>query len=454
MTMRRGYNLSALAVFSLLAVPAGALAANDEMLALADSFADGNIHTGPAWVAVKELNWFNPYFVEMLDGKPWATARQYGSMGSWFTLPPDRVWPVALDPARGPMRLALTVRFRPGAANNPLDMSVLGFQSDGRWDARFNPDGAVDMSVTPMSARGGVHLHCPVPRMQDGKPVRFEFVLGGDAGLALRRDGKTVFTLEPGKREELRRELRRYQCLAFIGSQAVTNDNPYFMTPSFKDAQGSFWIGDIEVRGVPERIEMPQGLSLHAAPRTLLALRGVGGFDTTLFAGLAAAGWTVKQVLDQTGQSPLPSHLALSNLLAFQCVALVDIPAPRLGLAACAALREYVRLGGCVLIMGGVNTLNRGRYFASPFGECLPVGGADRLDALTRNAMAATYEYAYEVKTRPGATVLAGAPRLIRGTFGRGRVVVSPWTTLGNPPEPFWRSPAFATSVAGAIEGK
>lgn len=450
-TARLGVVLAALV---LLAVGRLLAATNEEIVALTDNFADGNIHTGPAWVAVPMLNWYNPYYVETLDGKPWATARGYGAMGSDFTLPPDRVWPVALDPARGPMRLALTLRFRPGAAKNPLDMSVLGFQSDGRWGARFNPAGAVEFGITPMSGRGGVAFHCPVPQMLDGKPVRFEFVLGGEAGFVLRRDGKEVFTMEAGKREELRRELRTYRCLAFLGSQAVTTDNPYFMTPSFKDAQGDFWISDIEVRGVPEQIEMPQGLSLHAVPRALLALRGVGGFDTTLFADLAAAGWSVKQVLDRTGPSPFQSHLALTNLLAFQCVALADIPAPRLGLEACTTLKEYVRLGGCVLVCGGVNTLNRGRYFTSPFGECLPVTGIDQLDSLVRNATSTHYEYAYAVNAKPGATTLAGATPLIRGNLGQGRVIVSPWSTLGNPPEPFWRSTAFAKTVADAMEEK
>ena len=438
-------------IWALLAASSVALADDTEIVAIADTFADGNIHTAPAWVG-GDLNWFNPYFVETLDGTPWATARQYGSMGTAFTLPPDRIWPIGLDPGRGLMRVSLTVRFKPGTGNNFLDMHLVGVGGGNRISIVFDPNGAVN--VRQIAKDGSLDMSCPVPKMLDGKPVRFEMGFGGDAGFVLLRDGKEVFRLDEKRREPLRRGLGSYHRIAFIGSQSITQSNETFMSPSFKDAEGSCWITDIEVRGVPERVEPPGNLGLHAAPKSLLALRGVGGLDTSLFAELAAAGWTVKTVADQTtnpSANPFQSHLTLESLLAFECVAVVDVAAPRLGLHGCAALREYARQGGKVLIFGGVNTLNRGRYFGSPLAECLPVVGTDGLETLVRDATAEHHEYAYQVARTPQARTEAGVPLLYAGSFGKGRVVICPWTTLGTPATPFWRSSTFAGSVIDAL---
>ena len=420
--------------------------ADKEILALTDDFSDGNIHTNPAWVA-GDMNWFNPYFVEKLDGKDWATARQYGSMGTWFTLPPDRVWPVALDPLRGVMKVSLTVRFKPETRDNLLSMHLIGSQSGGTIEVLFFPNGGIEIRMKQFK-----YLTIPIPKMLDGKPVKFTLLLGGEDGVALQREGKTVYTFDPKLREELRKNLRTYDRLAFIGSEHVTSDNPYFMSESFKDAQGYCWFSDIEVRGIPERIQIPAGLSFEAKPRSMLVIRGFGGFDTTCFSELTSAGWTVEQ--PKPSVNPILKSLAIENLLRFKCVVLLDVAAPKLRLDGCTALREYVRLGGCVFIFGGTSTLNRGCYFGSPLAECLPVDGKDGMDSLVRNKGASNYEYAFDVKAKTGAATVDGLPQLIILKFGKGRVIVTPWSTLGNPAEPFWRSVAFPKTLADEIEGK
>ncbi|MCF7837203.1 MAG: hypothetical protein K9N49_01090 [Candidatus Marinimicrobia bacterium] len=453
---RRGGVLSALVVLGCLLFQSAAMAADGSIRALSDDFSNGNIHTDPAWVG-GDLNWNNTFFAEKLEGKWYATTRQYGSMGTWFTLPPERVWPVALDPALGPMRLSLTVRFRPDTRRNFVNFSVLGPQSDGRWGAKFGPDGDIWVRVVPtMTDRGGASVHVPTPQMRDGKPVRFAFVLGGHNAFELWRDGEQFFVLAEDEREAFRDAMRRYERLAFLGSTAVADENPYYMSPTFQDTHGDFWITDIEVRGVPERIEPSAGLTLDAAPKTMLALRGVGGLDTTLFSDLAEAGWNLTTVFDQTenpAQNPLQQHLSLENLCRFQSVTLLDIPATRLGRHGCAALREYVRAGGQLFILGGVTTLNRGRYFSSPLAECLPVTGEEGWDTLDRTTDSAAYEYAYRVQVNPGAETASESPRLVVSAFGKGRVLVCPWTTLGAPHEPFWTSPALARSIAEALQG-
>ncbi|MEI8245737.1 MAG: hypothetical protein WCI51_07900 [Lentisphaerota bacterium] len=429
------------------AIPALSQADSDkDILALTDDFSDGNIHTNPAWVA-GDMNWFNPYFVEKLDGKNWATARQYGSMGTWLTLPPERIWPVALDPLRGVMKVSLTVRFKPETRNNLLSMHLIGTQSGGRIEVLFIPTGCIEIRMRQFK-----YLTIPIPKMLDGKPVKFTLLLGSENGVSLQREGKTVYTLDPKLRDELRKYLRSYDRLAFIGSEHVTSDNPYFMSESFKDAQGYCWFTDIEVCGLPERIQIPAGLSLGAKPRSMFVIRGFGGFDTTCFSELVAAGWTVEQA--KPSVNPDIKNLAIKNLLRFKCVVIVDVAATKLGLDGCAALREYIRLGGCVFIFGGANTLNRGRYFGSQLAECLPVDGKDGMDSLVMSNESKNHEYVFDVKAKPGASCIEGSPQLIIVKFGEGRVIVTPWSTLGNPPEPFWRTAAFAKSLADLIESK
>ncbi len=153
-------------------------------------------------------------------------------------------------------------------------------------------------------------------------------------------------------------------------------------------------------------------------------------------------------VLDQ----PLPK--SLDKLNDVNLVVLANVPAAALnGLMGRRTLRQFVERGGGLLVFGGSLSLGKGGFAGSAFDSALPVnttGGWDLVKAaapvvkvakdspITRGFHWNTPPqvcYYQRVIPRPGAEVLLtceGAPILVTGTCGKGRVAIFAATDLGD----------------------
>lgn len=158
------------------------------------------------------------------------------------------------------------------------------------------------------------------------------------------------------------------------------------------------------------------------------------------------------------------------ELCAYDVVVLVNADASWFGFPGRAALRDFVRAGGGLLVLGGNYSLGQG-YFADTFlAELLPVSIAPARDVqyaspplvlrpaptgLARALPASLWKvppalyWRHRVAPKPEAKahLLAGSePVLVTGAYGRGRVAVFTGTVLGQPTgkeQPFWTWPGW-----------
>ncbi len=144
-------------------------------------------------------------------------------------------------------------------------------------------------------------------------------------------------------------------------------------------------------------------------------------------------------------------------LFAYDVVVLANADASWFGFAGRAALRDFVKAGGSLLVLGGNYSLGQG-YFADTYlGELLPVTIAKARDVqpasppltlrpaptgLARHLPTAAWQAAPVLYWRHRVTpkreaqvhLLAGdEPILFTGTYGQGRVAVFTGTVLGQP---------------------
>jgi uncharacterized membrane protein len=161
----------------------------------------------------------------------------------------------------------------------------------------------------------------------------------------------------------------------------------------------------------------------------------------------------------QTGfvlDRPLPRTLDALNDVGL--VVLANVPAAALnGLMGRRTLRQYVERGGGLLVFGGPLSLGKGGITGSVLEPVLPVATTGPWDLVKAVAPAIKTSkdspltrglrwnpppqaiYYQRVTPRPGAEVLLtcdGAPILVTGTFGKGRVAVIAATNLGEAAAP------------------
>ena len=144
------------------------------------------------------------------------------------------------------------------------------------------------------------------------------------------------------------------------------------------------------------------------------------------------------------------------------------------------AIREYVKRGGALVVMGGQKGYERGGWHGSLIEEAMPVEAAaalpgglictpqglplkidrklSRLEDISTASSPLAY-YLHTVTVKPSAQVLVQAgdrPFLVTGTYGQGRVVCIlgvPWGDPGPHETGFWQWDdwvyLFAKSVGG-----
>ncbi len=140
-------------------------------------------------------------------------------------------------------------------------------------------------------------------------------------------------------------------------------------------------------------------------------------------------------------------------------------------------IRSFVKDGGILIVTGGPSAFGTGGYEKHPILKELlplesvpfdlrPAAGKDRIDsgvAITGTGIRSGKEpYVYWmhrlVKLRPSAEVLwkaGGEPLLVKGSFGKGRVLCFLGTPLGDPKDgktPYWDSAEYENAMRGVIE--
>ncbi|HOF86791.1 MAG TPA: glutamine amidotransferase, partial [Armatimonadota bacterium] len=154
------------------------------------------------------------------------------------------------------------------------------------------------------------------------------------------------------------------------------------------------------------------------------------------------------------------------ELCAYDVVVLVNADAAWFGFPGRAALRDYVKAGGGLLVLGGSATLGQGAFANTFLDEMLPVTVAAGRDiastgkplplkpaatGLARALPAEVWQtpaylyWRHLVRPKPEAQVhlsAGDAPVLFTGTYGQGRVAAFTGTVLGEPAGkegPFWQ---------------
>lgn len=137
--------------------------------------------------------------------------------------------------------------------------------------------------------------------------------------------------------------------------------------------------------------------------------------------------------------------ISLDELFRYDVVALLDGDAKALRFYGCDMLRDYVRQGGGVLMLGGYNCYGKGSVEETLLSEIMPVRttgtfdlrpSTDRIPVKTAAsgvfasaATAAKVEWFHETTPAEGSELfltIDGKPLLVGKTFGKGRVLA--WT--------------------------
>ncbi len=221
----------------------------------------------------------------------------------------------------------------------------------------------------------------------------------------------------------------------------------------------------------PDKIERVR----QTPPRVLV----VNGQDSAAWraetgAGAVAAGAEVK-VVERVATSFRPTlsdwPVEYRELMKYDAIVLANLEAPALGPLGQEMLRDYVQHGGGLVILGGMRTLGNGQYAGSRIAEVLPVepGKPFEIQAVKdRNVTVTGAEagnrldgkpvlFAHRLMPRPGAAVMAtagGAPVVVSGAAGQGRVIVFGATTLGKAPGggiAVWQDDAWPQALADLI---
>ena len=425
--------------------------------ALFDDFSDGNSTANPTWEA-GDLHWYNPFFIEQLNGKWWAGSRRYGSFGASFAHPDRPGWPILLDVRRAPVSVSFLALFRTSTEKDAIAAHVIG--PDSSVGIRLTPAGSLITTWRPFGPGDGRVFQDggAIPRLSPGEATRVAVVLGGPDRFTLALNGKRVYRLAPRKVERADPLLTRFRRIALMGALRVQEPNIQLLVPEMQDTRAYRWVTEIRVRGVPEAPASGPFPELNAAPRSVLLFLGPAAVGTRAAAGLRDDAWGVTTVYDHEPlrREPLRAfreHLSPDTMSTHEWVVLFDIHAQRLGLDGCRVLARYLDMGGKLLVLGGACTLTRGAYFDSPLALCLPISsrpGHSDLVALTDEPRATI---AFPVQPISVASRVRDHWPLWEKAVGAGRVRVLTWATLGSPDRPFWTEPNWLSSLLTATPG-
>jgi uncharacterized repeat protein (TIGR01451 family) len=164
------------------------------------------------------------------------------------------------------------------------------------------------------------------------------------------------------------------------------------------------------------------------------------------------------------------------RLARMDVVVLDEIPAPALSLDQRRDLRDFVRGGGGLLVLGGWYSLSRGSWEGSFVEEVLPVEVVQatflrrlkpeqqKLSATAAYAAAlgpapafgdeAAVAWLNHVRPRAGAEILVTAgdlPALVGGTFGDGKVLVWAGSHSGEPKAAYWEASSWPAMLGAVV---
>jgi hypothetical protein len=443
--------LTAISIIMLTLIGSNVQADGGEgIVALKDDFSDGDIVSGTLWEA-GDMHWFNPFTVENIQGKTWAGSKRYGSMGASFFAPGKTDWPISLDLSEGPISISFKVMFRSTSANDALNVGFIGAETGAH--IRVVPDGQATVRFDTVNNEKlkRERIWMKIPELRPATPYDFEFVFSPEKGVTVSMDGKELFQLEEEKLAELKPFMNTFDRIAFMGANIAASNVPQ-LVPGVEEAAGLRWVTEIEVRGVPAKVRAEPQPPLEAKPNTVLMFCGIAALRNPEFGGLIDEGWTVERVynhqpLRRDALQEFRQRLAPSSLKQYQWVIVFDISARTLGLKGCAQLKEYVRNGGRLLILGGACTLGRGLYFSSPLAECLPVTGSEGPESLRKISGETACQYAYDITAKDGSRRISENPPVFTASFGEGEVRVLPWSLSGTPTEPFWKTQKWLANL-------
>jgi len=184
-----------------------------------------------------------------------------------------------------------------------------------------------------------------------------------------------------------------------------------------------------------------------------------------------------RRTLAKDNQACLADYPDPRALAGMDLIVLDNVPATALSWEQRRQLREFVRSGGSLLVLGGWYALSKGSYEGSFIEEALPVRvrqsnylrrlrpeqGVIQPTAGFAGIMgiespgfpaAASVEWVNHVQVRPGARVLLTAgehPLLVAGGFGQGRVMVWTGSYSGEPASPYWQSGGWQALLTQAL---
>ncbi len=218
--------------------------------------------------------------------------------------------------------------------------------------------------------------------------------------------------------------------------------------------------------GVNPSAIQPPDLPPAGKPAVLLA--GLTAHHTGIEAALKTCGLDFHRYDLQTLGGNLDLTPALPPLDGVHLLIIADIPTRALSPEEQLRVRQFVEDGGGLLVFGGFFGYGHGGMQDTFVEEILPIGILRTFDRIklpeTRSTVKesafwfpATYgkcAWIHEVSLKPGATVALKAgdlPCVVKGSFGKGRVMAVLSTVLGEPTEPFWENNKWHTELASFI---
>ncbi len=164
--------------------------------------------------------------------------------------------------------------------------------------------------------------------------------------------------------------------------------------------------------------------------------------------------------------------LLAEELMGYDLIILNNVGANALGEPGEAAVDQFVRSGGALLIMGGICTMGKGRFDEGPLAEALPLAVIPFFDLAKFDSFERIIDpkspdkdhgtvrwYQKPKAVKPDATTVLtakGEPMLLVRKHGKGKVAVFLGTPMGDPPQgatPYWESEAWTAFMRGFVGG-
>lgn len=226
---------------------------------------------------------------------------------------------------------------------------------------------------------------------------------------------------------------------------------------------------DLLAEGVKPSAIQPQGLP--SAGRKAVLLAGLTEYQMGIESLLTANGMDAYRCDLETipGSSRLGLTPALPDLDGTKVLIFCDVPARALSPLEQLRIREFVANGGGLIMFGGFYGYGHGGMKNSFIEEILPVAirrAFDRIRLPEGNARVTENTFwfpdnygdcawLHDVELKTNAEVLLkayGLPAVVKGTFGKGRVVAVLCTVLGEPQDPFWENKDWKAELSTLLE--